>query len=69
MIEVAPLYVNELTQAEALLYCAFLEYNGHKDWRLPTYLEYTELDDLGCWHIDRTDKFKWYVKPVRDINE
>lgn len=72
MIEVALKTKNEMTYDAALLYCQFLDYNGYKDWRLPTYDEWNHTDDMEwCWYINRnTIKYSvWRVFPVRDVLE
>lgn len=77
-IKLAPRSENQMTYKEAVLYCQFLEYNGHRDWRLPTYAEFCQYIMSGwnpnssglVWFVN--DKFfdeinEWYVNPVRDI--
>ena len=50
MIERAPFVDHYLTHDEAELYCLTLDYNGHKDWRLPTFNEYMHhLDPHAIW--------------------
>ena len=77
MIEFAPGSEREMTYDDAILYCQFLEYNGHRDWRLPTRQEY-EADIANgsamAWrwftnrNIDHSAAFTTYwVLPVRDI--
>lgn len=73
MIEVAPTSELIFQYDTAWLYCLTLEYNGHKDWRLPTGAEY---DTAGltavCWYEDdpaNEDDDKWFVTPVRDCND
>lgn len=62
----------EMTYAEALLYCRFLDYNGHKDWRMPTNGEYFSTcgEVLGCWYIDRPDALNRsrFVIPTRTVD-
>ena len=78
MIEKAPAAEKEMTYGEAILYCQFLEYNGHRDWRLPTQDEYLMDDEIvsGCWHIDWHIDWRTFrgtfsctllVTPVRDV--
>lgn len=39
-----------MTRDEAELYCLTLDYDGHKDWRLPTFNEYINyLDPHAIW--------------------
>lgn len=69
MIELAPLSKEELTYDEAILYCTFLDYNGHTDWRLPTRVEYLDVIGISGWYDGRDGEWvpKWKVCPVRDI--
>jgi hypothetical protein len=71
MLEVAPRSKNYMTYEEAILYCQFLEYNGHRDWRMPTRDEYSSnaYHDarVGDWYIDRTVCYASWVTPVRDV--
>ena len=70
--EVAPKSDFRITYDNAWLHCLTLEYNGHKDWRLPTSAEYAvEHNTLSlCWYEDdpANDSFvtEWFVVPVRD---
>jgi hypothetical protein len=64
MIEIAPRSENAMTYDEAILYCQFLDYKGHTDWRMPT------LDETirhHGWYVDSKSKLLWGVSPVRDI--
>jgi hypothetical protein len=69
MIEFAPRTIFEMTFDEAILYCRFLEYNGHKDWRIPTADEYYTYARILGWYCGRElhDDYAWQVTPVRDI--
>jgi hypothetical protein len=69
MIEWAPRSKNIMTFDEAVLYCQFLDYGGHKDWRLPTKPEYNSAEHIeGVWYAtDTPHTFKWYAWPVREI--
>lgn len=69
MIEVALISEQEMTYDEAVLYCAFLDYNGHRDWRLPTRSEYLDVIGISGWYVGRSSELvsKWKVCPVRDI--
>ena len=76
MIELAPKSENHMTYGEALLYCQFLDYNGYRDWRLPTYDEYlcartimyASLEAPGWWDGDTSagGTINYRVQPVRD---
>lgn len=78
MIELAPNPENKMTYEEALLYCQFLKYNGHSDWRMPTRSEYRTITKLAGWYTDngqstQSDEYPWNsvreiwtVTPVRD---
>jgi hypothetical protein len=67
MIEIAPSTENWMTYDNAVLYCQFLEYNEHKDWRLPTELEAEEYELCACWTQSDRTTFHWYVVPVRTV--
>lgn len=73
-IETAPMSDTNMPFDQAKMYVLFCDYNGHKDWRLPTRDEWTALfgvkspvlvwlkeEDNLVWDKD------WYVRPVRDI--
>lgn len=69
MIVIAPLTENTMSYDEALLYCAFLDYNGHRDWRLPTRDEYDSNVSIWGWYAGRSSEWavSYKVCPVRDI--
>jgi hypothetical protein len=71
MIEVAPITYVKLTYEEAILYCQFLEHNGHRDWRMPTYEEYYHDKNIGAkwsWYVGRHPTYPTgCVYPVRDV--
>jgi hypothetical protein len=69
MLEVAPISDHEMTYEEAVLYCAFLDYNGHRDWRLPDRAEYMDVIGISGWYVCRSSEWvsKWKVCPVRDV--
>ena len=73
MIQIAPSSSDTMSYDEALLYCQFLEYDGHRDWRMPTMDEWTKSDDikLMSWWIRDPDTIEdgiWLtVEPVRDV--
>jgi hypothetical protein len=65
MIERGPTMTG-LTYEEAELYCQFLEYNGHRDWRIPTLDEHSE--ELTGWYSPQTSVvYRMHVTPVRSI--
>jgi hypothetical protein len=69
MLEIAP-ESKPMTYSEAMLYCRFLQHDGHNDWRLPTWDESHEKA-LTTWCSDRenhSDGYSlWIVTPVRDV--
>ncbi len=68
MIEIARQSTHEMTYEEAILYCHFLEYNGHRDWRMPTHTEYSEHPGIWGWFVNRSSWSSSYcVVPVRDV--
>jgi hypothetical protein len=71
MIEVAPESKNRMTYNEAIIYCQFLEHNGHTDWRMPTRHEYRSNMMISGWYQDRASQIHtsilWVVVPVRDV--
>jgi hypothetical protein len=67
MIEKAP-PSKVMSYEEAILYCQFLEYNGHRDWRMPTSSEYLDTTGLSGWFVDRKGGFNTRnVTPVRTV--
>ena len=73
MIEIAP-YANPMTYDEAVMYCFFLDYNGHKDWRMPTrteYADYLSPYPVPVWvtqdALDRKLREQYYIAPVRTV--
>ena len=61
---------NKMTYEEALLYCQFLDYHGHSDWRMPTHSEWIINDMAWCWFGGRGTIgvfHTYYVLPVRDV--
>jgi hypothetical protein len=69
MIELALQTQQEITYDLAWLYCITLDYNGHKDWRIPTADEYKSSRCVLSWHETRY-KFldlEYHVIPVRTI--
>lgn len=50
-IEIAPTTSTAMTYREAVLYCQFLEINGHTDWRIPTVTEYFTISEILGWYI------------------
>lgn len=73
MIELAPPTQDTMTRDQAELYCITLTYNGHYDWRLPTYREYTSMPPYAIWILDGVPPWRnptvvlYYVIPVRTI--
>lgn len=78
MIEVAPRSAYMMSYDEAILYCQFLDYNGHKDWRMLTRQEHSEyrneiygLNVHAQWvqsdDLQYPGNIKYWVYPVRDI--
>jgi hypothetical protein len=69
MIEKAPRSKNEMSYDEALLYCQFLEYDSHRDWRLPTYTEWSDHADIWGWYSGDPEARSgvYRVVPVRSI--
>ena len=68
MLERAPTAL-WMTYDEALVYCFFLDYNGHKDWRLPTLDEYCQLGRAVGWYTGRIGAIdsRLLVFPVRTL--
>jgi hypothetical protein len=67
MLEFAPQSANTMRYEEALLYCSFLDYNEHNDWRLPTYIEWSHHADIGwVWYVGCNWDVQALVRPVRD---
>jgi hypothetical protein len=67
MIEIAQQTKHVITYGEALLYCQFLDYNDHSDWRLPTGDEYIASNLIWGWYQDKPMLHYCSVTPVRDI--
>lgn len=68
MLEWAPQSENIMSYSDALLYCLFLEYGGHRDWRLPTSRDLIDENILCSFWVDDDNWGKYaYVKPVRNI--
>jgi hypothetical protein len=67
MIEWALQSTYEMTYEEAVLYCTFCNFNGYRDWRMPTYQECLSLKYMPGWFIGSTSESRWIVTPVRDI--
>ena len=78
MIEPGPESI-ELTFDKAWLYCACLYHKNYSDWRLPNFLEITNVTNsnlLGLWYDhDDIDTNTWddtdlyYTLPVRTKND
>jgi hypothetical protein len=68
MLEHAPRIEKDMCYDTAWLHCLTLNYNGHKDWRLPTQREYDKSSITISWFEDRLPTpLQWYCQPVRDI--
>ena len=73
MIEYAVRSEYTMTYEDAVMYCFFLEHNGHKVWRLPVFEEYKgrPLQFHSCWYQGEgngTDTHtKWFACPVRTV--
>lgn len=70
-IEVSYTVENVFTHDEALMFCLFLEIDGKKGWRLPTWKEYNTTNDIWGWCSDdpRTEPRYLRITPVRDIDD
>jgi hypothetical protein len=66
MIEFAPRSEKYMTYDEAILYCSFCDYNGHRDWRMTTFDEYYEFDISG-WYLNDPASGQYTVVPVREV--
>lgn len=72
MIEVAPESDRVMSYNEALLYCQFLDYDGHQDWRMPTEDELSGDASNWGWYLGDVDAefiANITVTPVRDVTE
>ena len=72
MIEFAPMPQYKFSFNEAWLYCLTLNYNRHKDWRIPTeqeYMDYYEIISDSFDERDIDEKYRYFVVPVRDVND
>jgi hypothetical protein len=68
MLEIAPKTTNKMSYDAAVIYCRFLDYNGHRDWRLPTPEEWSRTNIVwGVWYESKQGEFNWYVVPVRTV--
>jgi hypothetical protein len=67
LFEVGPVS-KSMSYDEAILYCRFLDYNGHRDWRMPTIPEARLIGSLGWGQDDHDMEFasNLTVTPVRD---
>ena len=69
MIEFAEILDQRVSFDEAWLHCLTLDYNGHKDWRMPTFNEYMIYGNVISESWDSSDignKDRYYIIPVRD---
>jgi hypothetical protein len=69
MLEIAPISDEYFTYDNAVIYCQFLEHNGHRDWRMPTWPEHEEYSGqlVGWWVESDWLGITWRVTPVRYI--
>lgn len=67
MLEFAPRSTKGMTYDEALLYCQFLEYNGHRGWRMLTKTEYEKHGSVFDWYLNDVGTGRLRVVPVRDV--
>jgi hypothetical protein len=74
MIEPGPPSNDQITFDQAFLYCITLNHNNHKDWRLPTRMEYLHSGLVPSNSFDETDvrnsgddSCQLLIYPVRDI--
>lgn len=72
MIERAPSPPVSMTYDEAAMYCFFLSHNGHRDWRLPTLEELSNIVKGPAflhYHyvIRQLTTTKFHVIPVRTL--
>ena len=77
MIELAQVTQHSMIYSEAWLYCITLDYDAHKDWRMPSISEYLHIDNPPdhwhhCWFAtflnEQSDVGQLRTLPVRDIN-
>lgn len=60
--------IGDMSYDAALMYCFFLEYNGHNDWRLPTFDEVKHQLEVG--QIYKSTHWMWCLELSPDrINE
>ena len=69
VISFAPKSERTMSYDDALLYCLFCRHNGHSDWRLPTYDEWHDINEIPwrVWYEIRLESGYWFLLPVRDI--
>lgn len=70
MIEYGPMIESGMDYDTAWLFCLTFSHNNHKDWRMPTSLEYHKSSATFSWYDSRTindyEIWLWYCMPVRD---
>lgn len=67
MIEIAPASEFKMTHDEAKLYCAFCNYDGYTDWRMPTMQEVIR-HNLRSWGVEyNRARRRFYIIPIRDV--
>lgn len=65
MLEFAAYTNKQMTYAEAILYCQFLEHNGHTDWRMPVF---DDLSDVTT-HLNTGSKYYGWIEDDDLIND
>lgn len=67
MVEAAPRSEKAMSYDDALLYCAFCNYGGHTDWRMPSqsehYLVTTTEQNFVCWYTNLQERSRHWWAP------
>lgn len=66
MIEYGPTS-GRITHEEAWLYCLTLEYNGHKDWIMPTEHLWIHDPKIQGWYEEAGKRYDIALRPVIPI--
>lgn len=71
-IEMAPVSGFLMTYDEAVMYCFLCTHNGHKDWRIPDWHEYTDYqsEEFAVWDTSEANAPLYLIRevmPVRTI--
>jgi hypothetical protein len=70
MIEKGPAAGKKLHYREAWMYCLTLSYNGHKDWRMPSYFETNYgWNERDVMNPNLESPYQYSIIPVRDIDD